>query len=188
MDHGVIEVVVNRKNNPLMSVGKIVLIIVAVLCVLNGLTLMITSLIAGIVFLVVGAAAGVGAYFVSMECVVDYEYSLVDRELRIAKIMNKEKRKDLETYDLDKMEILAQIQSHELDSYSNRGDVKFYNYSSRDEKRAATTYRLYLEGNKCLVLDIDGAEGRKLLNTIYSFAPRKIFTADGPYRVSIQGS
>lgn len=188
MDHGVIEVVVNRRNNPLMSVGKIVLIIVAALGVLNGLTLLISSTVMGVIFIAVGIGAGIGAYFVSMECLVDYEYSLVDRELRIAKIMNKEKRKDLGTYDLDKMEILAQIRSHELDSFQNRKDVKVLDYSARDKGREATTYRLYLDGSECLVLDIDGSDGRKLLNTIYSFAPRKIYTADGPYRVSIEKS
>ncbi len=177
MELGIIEVVVNRKRNSLLSVVKVVAVVLAVLLVLTGLALMGSIGFWAFIPLALGVGAGVGAWFAGMNCCIDYEYSLVDRELRVAKIMNKERRKALATYDLEKMEILAPVSSHELDSYRNRQNDKEIDYSSHDESRKATTYLCYLEGNQKLVLDIDGPDGEKLLRAIRMFAPRKVFTA-----------
>ena len=38
---------------------------------------------------------------------IEYEYSYCDKEISVDKIMGKEKRKNLATYQLEKMELLA---------------------------------------------------------------------------------
>lgn len=176
MEFGVIEVVVNCKKNPLIEAAKVVCVILAALFLLGGLSMMGVIGLWALIPIVLGVLAAVGAYMASMNSNVDYEYALVDRELRVAKIMNKEKRKAIAQYDLDKMEILAPMNSHQLDSYRNRQNLKELDFSSHDSERAASTYCCYLEGNEKLVLDLADADGEKLLNAIRMFAPRKVFT------------
>jgi len=167
MDLGCIETVVKTKKNPLMSVAKVALIVVAALCILIGA--------AGLwIALLLGIAAGVGAYFAAQNCDVDYEYSLVDRELRLAKIMNKSSRKNLGTFDLDKMEILAPANSWHLDDFKNRQFAKTLDYSKHDPEEKDTKYVLCMSDAK-VFLSFEGEEAKVMLDTIRQFAPRKVF-------------
>ena len=168
MELGIIEVVVNCKKNPLIGVAKVVCVILAVLLLLGGLSLMGILGLWALVPIVLGVAAVIGAYLANLNSNVDYEYSLVDRELRVAKILNKEKRKAVGQYDLDKLEILAPMNSP-------RQGLKEMDFSTRDSEKAATTYYCYLEGSKKLILDISGSDGEKMLGAIRMFAPRKVF-------------
>ena len=169
MDIGCIEVVVSRKSSALTKFFRVLLIMLAVCFIILGL--------AGItVALIIGIGCGIGAYFVSREINVDYEYSYVDREIRIAKIMNKERRKEIASYDLDKMEILAPARSWHLDDYKNRKLEKEYDYSSGKAAQPDPTYYLYLEGNARLKLDLEGEDAAKLIEAVRQIAPRKVFT------------
>lgn len=177
MELGIIEVVVSRKRNSLLGVVKVLCFVLAAILLLGGMALMGSIGLWAFIPIALGVGAGVGGWLAGMNCCIDYEYSLVDRELRIAKIMNKERRKALATYDLEKMEILAPVNSHELDSYRNRKNDKEADYSTHDDTRKATTYLCFLEGSQKLVLDIDGSDGEKLLKAIRMFAPRKVYNA-----------
>lgn len=180
MELGVIEVVVNRKKSALISFAHVLCIIGAVMFLFLGLAALgIVGLIA-LVPIAIGIGCVVGAYFSRMNSQVDYEYSLVDRELRVAKIMNKERRKKAGSYDLDKMEILAPSKSHQLDSYHNMQDVKTVDYSAKDSSKSDSLYELYIidqNDKKRLLLNLEGEEGEKLLNAVRMFAPRKVFTS-----------
>lgn len=180
MELGVIEVVVNRKKSAAISALRVLCVIGAVMFLLLGLTVIgIIGLIA-LIPIGIGVGCAVGAYFARMNSQVDYEYSLVDRELRVAKIMNKERRKSVGQYDLNKMEILAQAKSHQLDSYHNMQDFKVLDYSARDDAKTDSLYELYLvdQSNKLrILLNLEGEEGEKLLNSVKMFAPRKVFTS-----------
>ncbi|MBP3217927.1 MAG: hypothetical protein J6M46_06125 [Lachnospiraceae bacterium] len=123
-----------------------------------------------------GIGCLVGYYFVNMNVGIDYEYSYVQKELRIAKIMNKERRKEVATYDLEKMEILAPVRSWHLDSYKNRQIAKDVDYSSGEEKQPDPCYYLYLEGNTRVKLELEGEEAMQLLDAVKQMAPRKVFT------------
>lgn len=177
MELGVIEVVVPRKKSSLLGVAKVLCTVLAVILIFLGLTVMNIIGLWALIPLVLGVAAGIGAYFASMNSNVDFEYSLVDRELRVAKILNKERRKSMAKYDLDKLEIMAPMKSHELDSYRNRQNTKEADYSTRDASRENTTYWCFLEGNQKIVLDLAGSDGEKLLNAVKMFAPRKVRNA-----------
>lgn len=168
MDNGCIEIVVNTRNNTLMSFLRILLICLTVCFVLLGLATGIW------VAIIIAIATGVGAWFVGRNINVDYEYSLVDRELRLAKIMNKSSRKSLGTYDLDKMEILAPQGSWHLDGMKNRQVAKTLDYSTRDPQEKGTKYELYI-GDTKLLLSLAGEEAEVLLGAIRQFAPRKVF-------------
>ncbi len=169
MDIGCIEVVVSRKPNTLFKFLRVLLIMLAVCFLFLGLVGIMAAFIPGIGCLV-------GYYFVNMNVGIDYEYSYVQKELRIAKIMNKERRKEVATYDLEKMEILAPVRSWHLDSYKNKQIAKDVDYSSGEEKQPDPCYYLYLEGNTRLKLELEGEEAMQLLDAVKQMAPRKVFT------------
>ena len=169
MDIGCIEVVVSRKPNTLFKFLRVLLIMLAVCFLFLGLVGIMAAFIPGIGCLV-------GYYFVNMNVGIDYQYSYVQKELRIAKIMNKERRKEVATYDLEKMEILAPVRSWHLDSYKNRQIAKDVDYSSGEEKQPDPCYYLYLEGNTRVKLELEGEEATQLLDAVKQMAPRKVFT------------
>lgn len=166
MDLGVIEAVVNTKHNTLLAALRIVLAVVAVCFLLLGI-------VAFWPLLIVAAGCGVGAYFADLNSVVDYEYSLVEDELRIARIYKKEKRKVVGSYDLDKLEILAPERAHQLDSYRNLNKYKTTDCSDRSGD-ASHTWQAYIDGKDRLVLTIDSEEGERLVRCIRQFAPSKV--------------
>ncbi len=174
MDLGVIEVVVNTKKNTLLSVIKVVLIILAVCFILLGITMAGVSLVPAIVLLLLGVGAIVGAYFADLNSIVDYEYSLVDRELRIAKILKKERRKFLGTYDLSKLELAGPEGAYQLDTYKNSDRYKVVDVSNHDESDTANRYSMYVDGKTKLVLTIDSDEGKVLIKCVRDFAPSKV--------------
>ena len=168
MDTGCIEIVVNSKSSTLVKFAYILLIMLTAAFALLGMA-------AGIVPLIFAIACGVGAYFVGMNTQVDYEYSLVDKELRVAKIMKKSRRKDMGKYDLEKLEILAPAASHELDSYNHRQNQKELDFSRHDPEEKESKYNLFLEGGTKLVLTLDGDDGKLILDNVRAFAPRKVY-------------
>jgi hypothetical protein len=99
----------------------------------------------------------------------------VDKELRIARILKKSRRKHLATYDLEKMEMLAPADSDDIAYLKNRQDnVMDYSDGNTDNKK--DTWYLFLAGNTRLILTLpaESAEARKLLTAVRTFAPRKV--------------
>ncbi|MDO4284989.1 MAG: DUF6106 family protein [Eubacteriales bacterium] len=162
MDTGCLEVVVKRKRSTLMSFLKILTIMLAVCFVLLGLMMWPA--------LIIGAACAVAAYFVSQNVEVEYEYTYLDRELRLAKIMNLSKRKEIGKYDLEKMEMFAPASSYHLDEFRNK-KVRELDYSSREEKKPDPRYFMYVGGDTKLILE----PSIEMVEAIRAFAPRKTF-------------
>lgn len=165
MDLGVIEVVVNTGRNTLLAVLKIVLIVLAVCFLLLGIVM-------NFILLIPAAACGVGAYFADLNTEVDYEYSLVDNELRVAKILKKEKRKALGTYDMGHLEILAAENAHQIDAYRSSDRYQTLDYSNKAD--AAHRWHAYIDGNTRILLTIDSEEGERLIRSIRMLAPSKV--------------
>ncbi len=146
---------------------KLLRIVCIVPTVLAGLLTLGT---ANLIFFIVTILLGVLTYFVYQRTDLEYEYLYLDREINVDKIMAKTKRKRLVTLSVDKMEILAPIKSHQLDSYRNR-DVKSFDYSAGEDIQGQKLYALYYEGNQKYVLNLD----EDFVKTIKGIAPRKVF-------------
>lgn len=131
-----VECMVKKKANGLMSALKVLLIGIAVITGLLGFMGLI-------VFLIIAVVAGVGAYFVSLNANLEYEYLYVDKQLTVDKIMARTRRKKVETFDLERMEILAPIKSWHLDDYKNR-QLKVVDYSSGVEQQPDIRYSMYI--------------------------------------------
>jgi hypothetical protein len=167
MDAGCLEVVVNRKPNTLI---KAICYGAGVLAVCFCLL----SFIFSSLLLIPAVLCAAAAYFAWLECVVDFEYVYVDKELRVAKIQQKQRRKELAVYDLTKMEILAPIDSHHLDAYKSK-ERKVLDYSSQGEENKPYRYVLILSDGTELILDMVGEYGAQILDIIRMFSPRNVF-------------
>lgn len=167
MEMGCLEVVVNRKTSTLVKMLRFGAIILAVCFCLLAYFIHFLMLIPA-----VGCA--VLAYLAWLDSVVDYEYVYVDKEIRIARIQQKERRKELSTYDLTKMEIFAPIGSSHLDGVRGK-DLKVLDYSSGDDSNQSARYALVMEDGTELILDMIGEYGPQIVDIIYMYYPRKVF-------------
>ncbi len=167
MDTGCLEVIVNRKPNTLI---KAVCYGACVLTVCFCLLAFMTSLL----FLIPAALCAAAANYFWLESAVDFEYVYVDKELRVAKIMQKQRRKELAVYDLTQMEVLAPVGSYHLDGFKNK-DLKVIDYSSQGDENKASRYALILSDGTELILDMVGDYSSQILDLIRTFSPRKVF-------------
>lgn len=163
MSETYVECLVARKPSMLLSFLKILLIMLTVVFVLIG-----AVYIPG---LVVAIITGVGAYFATMNASIEYEYLYVDREISVDKVMAKSRRKKANTFSVDKMEILAPLNSHRLDSYRNR-NAKMLDYSSGIAAQPERRYMMVCEGDTKVIFEPNA----EMVKAIQSIAPRKVFT------------
>ena len=159
-----VECMVKKKANGLMSALKVLLIGITVITGLLGFMGLI-------VFLIIAVVAGVGAYFVSLNANLEYEYLYVDKQLTVDKIMARTRRKKVETFDLERMEILAPIKSWHLDDYKNR-QLKVVDYSSGVEQQPDIRYSMIYNGEKRVIFEPNA----EMVAARSSIAPRKVFT------------
>ncbi len=118
--------------------------------------------------LAIGAiVTGVAAYFVGMYSQVEYEYLYLDKELSVDQILAQSKRKKVATYTIDRMEVLAPVNSWHLDNFKNR-DVKVADYSDGVQD---TCYCMYYEGGVKVLL----TPTEDMIKALKTVAPRKVF-------------
>lgn len=169
MDTGVIEVVVHKKTNPAIKVVRIAMIVFTVLFVLAGILL-------HPIFFVPAVAALAGYFLADRNMDVDYEYVYVEKELRVAVIRNKSRRKQVATFDLDRLEMCAPALSHHLDGFRNRNVTHDCDFSSHEVTVPDNRYFMYLSDGTRIILNLDNEYGQTMVEAIRQFAPRKIFT------------
>ncbi len=158
-----VECLVKKKTNVGMRFLRILTMMLAVAFILVGLL--------DIRALIVGALAGVAAYFVYLNADLEYEYLYLDKELTVDKIMAKTRRKRVGKYDLNKMEVFAPINSYHLDNFKNR-TVKTVDYSTGEEKKPETRYVMFYDSGERVVLE----PNQEMVKAIQNIAPRKVFT------------
>ena len=163
MNDTYVEVLVPRKKNPLVGVGRILMYLLAIVCFL-------LTFAKGVFFVGVIAFACL-AYFVFPRFDIEYEYLYLDKELSIDKIMSKEKRAKVMDIDLEKMEIMAKSNSHELDSYRARG-LKEHDFTSGEDGKAVYTI-VFESGREGTVL-VNIEPGDEMLRAIKNVFPRKV--------------
>lgn len=159
-----VECLVKAKASPIAVLFKYVLIAAAVVC---GLGALMGYFVAFLGMLLAGA----GAYFVNMFTDLEYEYLYLDKELVVDKVMAKSKRKRVNTYTLERIEIFAPIKSHQLDSYRNRS-VNVKDYSIGQELQPDLRYAMYYEGGVKVIL----SPSPELIKAMKNAAPRKVFS------------
>ena len=160
MNDTYVEWMVKRKTSVAMKFLKMLLII---LTVMIGLLAMVAF---NMVLFIVAIVIGVGAYFVSMNSEVEYEYLYVDKELTVDKVLAKSRRK----IDMGKREVMAPIKAYHLDNYKNRQD-KSVDYSSGEEQQPDHRYVFYYDGKQKVIFE----PNQEMVKAIQFIAPRKVF-------------
>ncbi len=164
MNDTYVEWMIQKKSSAAMKFLKMLLIVLAVMI---GLLAMVAF---NLVLFIVAVVFGVGAYFVSMNSEVEYEYLYVDKELTVDKVLAKSRRKRVATFDMGKMEIMAPIKSYHLDNYKNRQD-KTSDYSSGEEKQPDPRYVFFYNGQQKIIFEPNA----EMVKAIQFIAPRKVF-------------
>ncbi len=160
-----VECLVARKPSTLLTFLKIFLIMLTAVFALFGVLLL------NIFGLLIAIAAGVGAYFASMNANIEYEYLYLDKEISVDKVMAKSRRKKAGAFSVEQMEILAPINSHRLDSYRNV-NAKTLDYSSGIAAQPDRRYMLVYSGGVKVILEPNEA----MVKAVQSVAPRKVYT------------
>lgn len=158
-----VECLVARKSNPALSFLKILLYGVAAALAVAGIIGFWIAFIPAVLLAVL-------AYFVLPMMDLEFEYLYMNKEISVDKIMAKEKRKTVANIDLNKMEVMAPFNSHELDSFKAR-NLKINDYSSKlpDAKPFAIVYQT---ANSQEIALIEPNEA--MLKAIKSVFPRKV--------------
>ena len=157
------EILVARKKDTKLQMWQIVTALLAAVSAVAVLVGFIYGILLTPIF-------GAMCYFLMLRNRVEFEYLYVDKELQIDRITNQSKRKKMETIDLNQLEVLAPIRSHELDNYRKRGGAAL-DYSSGEEANNQYKYMLVAGGKKIIFEPTP-----ELVKTIHMFAPRKVFT------------
>lgn len=158
------ELLVKRQGSFVMGVLRTVLIMLAVFFIITGF---------GSIFgLLIGVVLGIIAYFVYLNTDVEYEYLYLDKELSIDKVMAKTKRKKAASYVIERLEIMAPVNSHRLDSYNNGSrQWKTCDYTSKRKETKEACYVMIFEGTTKVIIEPD----KEFVKAIYTNAPRKVF-------------
>ena len=158
-----VECLVARKSSPLLAFLKILLYGLAAALAIAGIIGFGIAFIPAILLAVL-------AYFVLPMMDLEFEYLYMNKEISIDKIMAKEKRKKVTSIDLNKMEIMAPFNSHELDSYKAR-NLKINDYSSKlpDSKPFAIVYQTENAQEIALI-----EPNEAMLKAIKTVFPRKV--------------
>ena len=164
MNDTYVEVMVDRKTSPLLGAARIILYALAIVCFMM-------AIVGSGVFFVGAIAFAVVAYFVLPNFDLEYEYLYIDKEISIDKIMAKEKRKHVMTVDLNKMEVIAPVKSHELDQYKARG-LKTYDFTSGNED--ARVYTVVYENGGAGTVLVNIEPNEEMLRAIKNVFPRKV--------------
>lgn len=144
MNDSFYEQLVARKPRPLDMILRILIILALVLLTFVGF-IFFGFLIIPVIFLLGFLVHA----FVFPRLKVEYEYALLNHDMQIDIIYNKEKRKSLLSFNLRDAEIIAPQGSAELNSYHAE---KEWNFTSRQP--SAKVFELYILINqkKCKVL------------------------------------
>jgi len=101
----------------------------------------------------------------------EYEYALIDKELTVDRITSKSSRRRCGTFNMSRLEIMAQYGSDKLRDVEKRA-LKTYNFSANIDIN--NTYVLVVPCNKEIVRIILDPDERMKLN-IWKLAPSKVW-------------
>lgn len=145
-------------------------IILRALCVTPTVVFLLASLIGGIIPLVLAIACGVLTYFVWLMTDLEFEYLYLEKELTIDKVMAKSKRKRVMAIEVERMEIIAPTNSHQLDGYRAKQGKKT-DCSAGKDLPEMKLYTIYYDGGQSV--DVNLTED--ILKMIKMVAPRKVY-------------
>jgi len=126
MNDALYEQLVSRRTKPLYYILLGGAFLLAVLIAVLG------TMFFGVFSFIAGALiALIAYYFISPQLSVEYEYSILNSEISVDKIMGQRKRKKVAEFDMKNAEIMADADSEEILRRVNN-EMKVLDYSSRE--------------------------------------------------------
>lgn len=165
MSESYIECLVKAKGSPVFKILRFLMYVLA------GVGLVSMFLGSGILGVLCVLAFGVGGYYVGMLADVEYEYLYMDKEISVDRILAQSRRKRMDTYSMDRVEIMAPVISHRLDEMKNR-QVKTLDYSIGVEEKPDRRYAFYYEGGQRILI----SPSEEMIKIMKNTNPRKVFT------------
>ena len=145
--------------------------LIKVLLIIGTAVAVLSLMVLGWVSLILIAVFAVADFFVMPTLDLEYEYLYVNGEIDIDKIMSKQKRKRVFSGDTASLELLAPTQSHELDHYKSRTDIKKSDFSSG--RKDAKTYTMILKKEQGMEMVIF-EPSEVILKDMKRMAPREV--------------
>ena len=157
------ELLIKQKENTTNQLWGYAFLVVAVL----GLP---AAILMSPFFIILTIAGGIASFFVYFRRMsVEYEYTYLDKEIRVDRIYNVNNRKQVDTIDLNKMEILAVKGSDSLRGYANR-QAAVSDYSCGENNEDTKVYELWYDGKRKIFLSLND----DFLTPIVRFWPQKV--------------
>ena len=150
----------DNKTNKILGYAFLVAAVLSLPCAILVSPFFIISIVAG-------ALGSFLIYFRRMS--VEFEYTYIDKEIRIDRIYNLNSRKQVDKIDLNKMEILAVSGSDALRGFSQR-QAKLSDYSVGADDENTKVYELWYEGQRKILLSLDD----DFIQPILRFYPQKV--------------
>lgn len=162
MNEAYFEIMIKKQVSPAMKILALVSAILTCFFLFLGIMGVFPSLI-------LGAGCALGWHFLNLYKTVEYEYLYVEKELQIDRILGKTKRKRMETLDVSQLEVLAPLNSHQLDAYG-KGKTQKKDYTSGEGPQNKKVYVMVI-GGKSIYFE----PTPELVKAIHMIAPRKVF-------------
>lgn len=144
------------------------------LMVLTAVAVIFALLTLNMVFTVVAIAICVADIFLFPRFSVEWEYQYVNGELDVDRILNKQRRKRMASYDVQNAELVAPAKSHRLDYYHNGKQLKVVDYSSCNPENEKKVYAMLISKENQLQ-EVLFEPSEKMLKDMRLKAPRKVF-------------
>lgn len=157
-----IEWMVSKQRSMMDKIVRILCVVGVVIC---GL---LFSLTANIVMFLATVVVGVFTYFAFTYTDVEYEYIFVTGEFSIDRILSKSKRKRVERFDVERIEIVAPLNSDRLGGFANK-KYREYDYSSGVKTQKSHIFVMYCEGKKIIF-----EPNRELIEALRNTLPHKV--------------
>ena len=157
------ELLIKQRDNKTNKILGYAFLVVAVIALVATI-LMSPFFIIGIV------GSGLASFFIYFRRMsVEYEYTYLDKEIRVDRIYNLNNRKQVDTLDLNKMEILAVHDSEALKSFSHR-QAALSDYSAGEDNEDTKVYELWYDGSRRILLSLN----EDFMAPILRFWPNKV--------------
>ena len=131
--------------------------------------LLLFALTGNIFLLILTAAAAGFTYFAFTYTDVEYEYVFITDEFSIDRIISKSKRKTVEKFDAERIEIVAPINSVRLGGYQHK-KYREMDYSSGVRTEKSHIFVMYCEGKKIIF-----EPSRELVMALKDILPHKVY-------------
>jgi len=95
----------------------------------------------------------------------------MDKEITVDRILAQTRRKRIAVYPMDKIEILAPVNSYRLDNYKNR-QVTTKDYSIGTVEQPDLRYVFYCEGQEKILI----SPSEEMVKVMKNANPRKVFS------------